>query len=155
MFVLADHACPPNSIKIRNALGAYGGSYSIYRALATAMGQLDPNHRPDFTNTEPSFDIPPNPTWFDKGKIVSLDPWGHLAPQLFKSEFDAGVDVRPTIAMTRAHIKMPELDQAILVGNLHVDGKIVVPSTHLPGQDPSTDPGVEINTSKAAVEPVW
>ena len=27
----------PGSIKLRNAVGAHGGSYSIYRALAVAM----------------------------------------------------------------------------------------------------------------------
>lgn len=140
---------------MRNALGAYGGSYSIYRALATAMGQLDPNHRPNFTNTEPYYEIPPNPSWFDPTKIVALDPWGHLAPQLFKEEFDAGVDVRPTIAVTKAQLKMAELDASVAAGNLKVDGKIVVPSGHLPGADPNSDPGVEINTSKAAVDPVW
>lgn len=146
---------PPCSIKIRNAIGAYGGSYSIYRALATAIGQLDPSHRPDFTNTQPPFDIPPNPSWFDPTKIVALDPWGHLAPTVFKQECDAGVDVRPTIAATLAHIKMPELDVLAASGRLPVDGKIVVPSNRLPGAPLDSEPGVEINVSKAAVEPVW
>lgn len=36
----------PDSLKIRNAIGAYSGSYSIYRALAAAAGQIDPSHRP-------------------------------------------------------------------------------------------------------------
>lgn len=30
----------PSSFKIRNAIGAYSGSYSIYRGLAVAMGDL-------------------------------------------------------------------------------------------------------------------
>ncbi|KAK0551081.1 Uracil-regulated protein 1 [Tilletia horrida] len=145
----------PNSIRIRNAVGAYGGSYSIYRALSIAMGQLDPNHRPDYTNTEPPFEVSPNPSWFDPTKIVSLDPFGHLAPQLFKKELDEGVDVRPTIAMTKAHIKMPEIDAAIKAGNLPIDGKIVVRSERLPGMSADEDPGCEITVSKAAVEPVW
>lgn len=145
----------PNSIKIRNSIGAYGGSYSIYRALACAMGQLNPNHRPDYTNTEPPFDIPPNESWYTPGKIVAMDPWGHLAPQLFKKEFDSGVDVRPSIAVTRAHIKMPELDEAVRTGRLTMDGKIVQKSDRLPGTSPDSDPGVEVSVSKAAVEPVW
>lgn len=145
----------PNSIKIRNATGAYGGAYSVYRALSIALGELNPNHRPDFTNTEPPFDCPPSKHWYDSSAIVSMDPWGHLAPQLFKEELDAGIDIRPTIAMTRAHIKMPELDQAAASGRLPVDGKIVITSQHLPGQSADVDPGIEINTSKAAVEPVW
>ena len=92
----------PSSIKIRNAIGAYvwllppfvapswpdnrrrqGGSYSVYRALAVAIGALDPMHRPDFTNTEPVVEVGPFPQWGDKKKIVAMDPWGHLAPFLF------------------------------------------------------------------------
>ena len=36
----------PQSLKVRNAIGAYAGSYSIYKALAAAAGLIDPNHRP-------------------------------------------------------------------------------------------------------------
>jgi hypothetical protein len=61
------------------------------------IGKLNPNHRPDYTNTEPPFDIPPNPSWFAPGKIVALDPWGHLSPQIFRKEFEEGKDIRPTI----------------------------------------------------------
>ena len=64
---------------------AHSGSYSIYRALAIAMNTLDPNHKPDYTNTHPPFDLPPQPSWFDKEKIVSLDPWGHMAQTTFKA----------------------------------------------------------------------
>jgi len=35
------------------AIGAHGGSYSIYHALAVASKNLDVEHKPDFTNTEP------------------------------------------------------------------------------------------------------
>lgn len=78
----------------RNAIGAYGGSYCVYRALATAIGDLPSNHRPNFDMTEPAFKIGPHPSWFDPAKIVSLDPFGHMAPQLYKEEFDRGLDVR-------------------------------------------------------------
>ncbi len=37
-----------------------------------------------FTNTEPAVEIGPFPQWSDKKKIVAMDPWGHLAPFLFK-----------------------------------------------------------------------
>lgn len=40
--------------------------------------------RPDFTNTEPATSIGPFPQWGDKKKIVAMDPWGHVAPWLFK-----------------------------------------------------------------------
>ncbi|KAJ7274350.1 GTP cyclohydrolase N terminal-domain-containing protein [Mycena haematopus] len=159
------------SIKARNALGAHSGSYSIYRALSIALGSLSPTHKPDFTMTEPPIDIPPNPAWGAAGgwsiagppavasggygPIVSMDPYGHLVPSVFRREIaDLGLDVRPSIAITRAHIKMSELDDAVRRGELSVDGKIVLNSRPVPGME-DVDPGVEVTVSKAAVEPVW
>ncbi|KAF9477623.1 hypothetical protein BDN70DRAFT_810369 [Pholiota conissans] len=148
-----------SSIKHRNAIGAHSGSYSIYRALAIAMGTLDPTHKPDYANTQPPVDIPPNPTWSDPGKIVSLDPWGHLVPSVFSRETEAdGLDIRPSIAVTKAHLKMSELDEAARKGDLNVDGTVVMRSRPLRNEDGTesdADPGVEVFTSKAAVEPVW
>ena len=147
------------SIKQRNALGAHSGSYSIYRALAIAMGTLSPTHRPSFTNTEPPVQIPPQPSWFDTKKIVSFDPWGHLVTQVFKKEIEElGLDVRPSIAVTKAHMKLSEIDETARKGELTIDGKILVKSQPLHNADGSVstaDPGVEIVVSKAAVEPVW
>ena len=76
-------------------------SLSWRLTLLLRIGKLNPNHRPDFTNTEPPFDIPPNPSWSTPGKIVALDPWGHLSPQLFRREFEEGKDIRPTIGARR------------------------------------------------------
>lgn len=45
--------------------------------------------RPDYTNTEPASDIGPFPQWGDPERIVSMDPWGHLAPWVFKGLMDA------------------------------------------------------------------
>ncbi|KAJ3485263.1 hypothetical protein NLI96_g5087 [Meripilus lineatus] len=149
----------PSSIKQRNALGAHSGSYSIYRALAIAMGTLSPSHKPDYSKTEPAVSIPPQPAWSDPTKIVSFDPWGHLVPQVFKREIEElGLDVRPSIAVTRAHMKLSEIDEAARKGDLKVDGKILLKSRPLlnaDGTESSADPGVEISISKAAVEPVW
>lgn len=147
-----------NSIKSRNAIGAHSGSYSIYRALAIAIGTLDPHHKPNYALTDPPVDIPFVPAWADPKKIVSFDPWGHLTPQVFKDQADAGLDVRPSIAITKAHIKMSELDGAAASGALKVDGKVVLDSVPLKdehGQPMQGFPGVELVTSKAAVEPVW
>jgi hypothetical protein len=147
-----------SSIKQRNAIGAHSGSYSIYRALAVAMGTLVPTHKPDYTQTEPPVDIPPNLAWFDPGKIVSFDPWGHLTTQVFRAESATGLDIRPSIAITKAHIKLSEIDESSRKGDIVVDGKIVLKSAPLLNADGTTntaDPGVEINVSKAAVEPVW
>ncbi|KAI0199058.1 GTP cyclohydrolase N terminal-domain-containing protein [Astrocystis sublimbata] len=69
-----------STIRKRNA---HGGSYSIYFALAVASKQLNIDHRPDFTNTEPAVNIGPFPQWSDKEKIVAMDPWGHLSPWLY------------------------------------------------------------------------
>ncbi|EPQ54405.1 hypothetical protein GLOTRDRAFT_76898 [Gloeophyllum trabeum ATCC 11539] len=149
----------PSSIKQRNAIGAHSGSYSIYRALAIAMGTLSPTHKPDYSKTEPPVPIPPQPAWSDPSKIVSFDPWGHLVPQVFKHELEElGLDVKPSIAVTRAHMKLSEVDETTRKGELEIDGKILLKSRPLrnaDGSESDADPGVEINVSKAAVEPVW
>ncbi|KAJ1969929.1 Uracil-regulated protein 1 [Dispira parvispora] len=132
----------PNSIRIRNAIGAYGGSYCIYRALAVAIKELDPTHLPNFSLTEPSATIGPHPQWNDPKKIVSLDPYGHIVTEAFKSEIEQGVDVRPTIAITRAHMKIAEIEASVRENRLPVDGHIVMENG-------------DLNVTKAAVEPVW
>ncbi|KAF9236969.1 GTP cyclohydrolase N terminal-domain-containing protein [Melanogaster broomeanus] len=149
----------PSSIKQRNALGAHSGSYSIYRALAIAMGTLNPTHKPDYSKTEPPVPILPQPAWYDPTKIVSFDPWGHLVPQVFRREVEElGLDIRPSIAVTKAHIKLSEIDESAKRGEIKIDGRVVLPTRPLmnaDGTESTADPGVEINVSKAAVEPVW
>ena len=49
---------------------------------------------------------------------------------------------------------MTELDLASTIGSLPVDGKIVTKSPRLPAF-PDKDQGIEVSTSKAAIEPVW
>lgn len=129
-------------IKNRNAIGTHSGSYSVYRALAVAAGILDPEHKPDLTDTTPPVDIGPHPQWSDPQKIVSLDPWGHLVATLFSDQIHAGFDIRPTIAVTKAHINFPELHVAIQKGRLKPDGKILSESG-------------DVAVTKAAIEPVW
>lgn len=132
------------TIRRRNAIGAHGGSYSIYYALAVASHEIKIDHRPDFTNTEPAANIGPFPQWADKKKIVSMDPLGHLAPWLFKDTIEKeNVDIRPTIAITRAHMKLPELEQSVREGRLVPDGKVCLNETG------------ELAVTKFAVEPVW
>ncbi len=145
----------PGSIKARNALGAHSGSYSIYRALAIGMGTLSPTHKPDYSLTEPPVSIPLHPQWKN---VVSFDPWGHLVPTVFRSEIDSGLDVRPSIAVTKAHLKMSEIDESSRRGEIVIDGNIVLKSRPLideHGNQTDQDPGVEVNVSKAAIEPVW
>ena len=126
------------------AIGAHGGSYAIYHALAVANKNLDIGHRPDFTNTEPAANIGPFPQWADSRKIVSMDPLGHLAPWLFRDVIQKeNIDIRPTIAITKAHMKLPELDESVRSGRLIPDGKICLNETG------------ELAVTKFAVEPVW
>ncbi|KAI8659292.1 Uracil-regulated protein 1 [Fusarium sp. Ph1] len=121
-----------------------GGSYSIYYALAVASNELNSDHRPDFTNTEPAAKIGPFPQWGDPGKIVAMDPWGHLAPWIFKDTIEKdNVDIRPTIAITKAHMKLPELAESVRAGRLVPDGKVCL-----------NEQG-ELAVTKFAVEPVW
>ncbi|KAF4780209.1 GTP cyclohydrolase II [Colletotrichum scovillei] len=128
----------------RNAVGAHGGSYSIYYALAVASKQLNLEHRPDFTNTEPAAKIGPFPQWGDPKKIVAMDPWGHLSPWLFKDTIEKhNVDIRPTIAITKAHMKLPELEESVKSGRLVPDGKVCLNELG------------ELAVTKFAVEPVW
>lgn len=68
-IVASRHA---GSIKKRNAIGAYGGSYCVYRALAVAIGDLPTNHRPNYELSEPAFQIGPHPTWADPSKSYRL-----------------------------------------------------------------------------------
>ncbi|KAI9891299.1 MAG: putative GTP cyclohydrolase [Vezdaea aestivalis] len=133
-----------STFRKRNAIGAHGGSYSIYHALAVASHDLDVDHRPNFANTEPAANIGPFPQWGDPEKIVSMDPLGHLSPWLFKSVIDKeNVDIRPTIAITKAHMQLPELEASVRAGRLVPDGKICLNSSG------------ELAVTKFAVEPVW
>ena len=106
----------------RNAIGAHGGAYSVYRALAIASGQLKASHRADLTNTAPAEPIGPFPQWAGAERIVSLDPYGHVVSEVFADLIASGYDIRPTIAVTKAHINMPELRDAMEAGRLKADG---------------------------------
>jgi len=126
----------------RNVIGAHGGAYSVYRALAVSSGALDPNARPDLKDTEPLIEIGPHAQWVGRDTIVSLDPWGHRVAADFGSALDGGLDIRPTIAITKAHLMLPELREAVEQGRLHEDGTVV-------------RAGGEVSVIKAAIDPVW
>ncbi|HEV2954797.1 MAG TPA: GTP cyclohydrolase II [Xanthobacteraceae bacterium] len=126
----------------RNAVGAHGGAYALYRALAVSAGALNPIARPDLTNTAPVIDVGPHPQWSEPSRIVSLDPWGHRVHADFRSDIAEGLDIRPTIAVTRARLTIAELDEAVARGRLKVDGDIIRKSG-------------EIAVTKAAIDPVW
>jgi GTP cyclohydrolase II len=132
----------PAEPRRRNAIGSYSGSYAVYRALAVATRALAPDHRPDFTDTAPLARIGPWPQWADPLRIVSLDPYGHLVGGVFAAEIAAGIDARPTIAITAARILLPEIRQRVAAGDIVPDGRVVLETG-------------EICVTKAAIDPVW
>jgi GTP cyclohydrolase II len=151
----------------RNVIGSHAGSYGVYRALAVAAGALGRDHRADLTDTTPTERIGPHLAWSDPQRIVSIDPWGAMVAEVFApfaasgrsqagnaplaaserserggSNYAPGLDIRPTIAVTRAHIDLPEIRAALAFQRLHPDGTILL------------DSGAAVVT-KVAIEPVW
>ena len=126
----------------RNVIGTHSGSYGVYRALAVAAGALTKGHRADLSNTLPTDPIGPHPAWFGTDRIVSLDPFGAIVAEVYRAQIEQGFDLRPTIAVTKAHIDLPEIRDAIAAGRLKPDGRILL------------DDGSAVVT-KVALEPVW
>ncbi|OAA66215.1 Ribosomal protein S3Ae [Cordyceps fumosorosea ARSEF 2679] len=110
-----------------------GGSYSVYYALAVASKELNTDHRPDFTNTEPAAKIGPFQQWGDKKKIVAMDPWGHLTPWQYKD----------IMQRENGAYQLPELEDSVRSGRLVPDGKVCLNKQG------------ELAVTKFAVEPVW
>ena len=126
----------------RNVIGTHSGSYGVYRALAVAAGNLVKGHRADLTDTSPTDLIGPHPQWGDADRMVSIDPWGASVAEVFSDQLADGLDIRPTIAVTKAHIHLPEIRQALAFQRLQVDGKVLL-------EDSSAV------VTKIAIEPVW
>ena len=126
----------------RNVIGAHSGAYALYRALGVAAGDLDPLHIPDLTNTTPAAGIGPHSQWADAHKIISLDPYGHMVSEVFAERLDDGWDIRPTIAVTKARVKMPEIADAVRAARLSIDGHVL-------------SENADVGVTKAAIEPVW
>ena len=72
-----------------------------------------------------------------------MDPWGHMVQSAFASQLTQGLDIRPTIAITKAHMQLSEIETMVVQKTLDIDGKIV-----LNGQG-------QLMVTKGAVEPVW
>jgi GTP cyclohydrolase II len=110
----------------RNVIGTHGGSYTVYRALSIASGHFPTDHRSDLTNTDPVVVVEPQPSWF----------------VVFREYLDKGIDLQPTIAITQAHLTLPEIHEAIEAERLDVDGEFVT-ETH------------DVRVTKIAIDPVW
>lgn len=126
----------------RNVIGTHGGTYAMYRALAVSSGQLKADHVPDLTDTYPAAAIGPHPQWSNPDGIVSLDPYGHVAHVEFAKEREAGMDIRPTIAVTQARLNLLEVREAMQEGRLKADGTVLQENG-------------DILVTKAAIDPVW
>jgi GTP cyclohydrolase II len=114
----------------------------VYRALAVAAGTLERGHRADLTNTAPTDLIGPHPQWGEPERIVSIDPWGAAVADAFAEYIAEGYDIRPTIAVTQAHIDLPEVRAAMAFQRLIADGRVLLAN------------GSAVVT-KVAIEPVW
>ena len=87
--------------------------------------------------------IGPFPQWLAaSARIVSLDPWGHLIAENFKQEIAEGLDIRPSIAITKARLDLIELRDAHKAGRLKADGNRI----HATGS---------LSVTKIAIDPVW
>ncbi|MGH8208720.1 MAG: GTP cyclohydrolase II, partial [Steroidobacteraceae bacterium] len=69
-------------------------------------------------------------------------PWGHRVAADFAAQIEDGMDIRPTIAITKGRLVLPEVREAIELGRLTQDGVVV-------------RPGGEVGVIKAAIDPVW
>lgn len=153
--------------KWRNGFGCQRGPFSIYKALSIATGQMSENHVPNLENTEPFFNPTPNKNWKN---ISSFHPYGHSQtpkysynephdnklhylnissspekPKNLVKNNKGSIEtnpIEPTIAITKAKLNIPEIDNLISKGELTPDGKILE-------EDGS------INVIECAIEPVW
>jgi len=126
----------------RNAIGSHSGSYTVYRALSIAAGTFAQDHIPDLTNTSPTVNITPKASWCDAKKIISLDPWGASVDEVFSEALKQGINIQPSIAITQAHLTLPEIYEAVEKGRLKPDGEILKENK-------------DVFVTKVAIEPVW
>ena len=126
----------------RNAIGVPAGGYTPYRAIGALRGNLASEHVADYSLTTPVAEIGPHATWFEPGRIVTLDPFGHLAAQEFSGAIAQGRSIRPSIAIAAGTLDIPEIASALRDGRLAADGDVLLAD----GQ---------AKVTKVAVEPVW
>ena len=74
-------------------------------------------------------------------------------PTLFKKEA-VELDIHPSISVTKVHMKLSEIDKAVKHRDIEVDRKLVLNSRPVKNVDDDTYASVEINISKAMVEPI-
>jgi len=110
--------------------------------LSIASGSFPQDHIPDLTNTSPTVNVSPKASWFDGDKIISLDPWGASIDEVFSDQLEQGYNIQPSIAVTQAHLTLPEIYDAVDKGRLVPDDKILKSNK-------------DVFVTKVAIEPVW
>lgn len=130
-----------SAVGLRNIIGSHVGYLCTYRGLAFAKGLYDPNKTCNLSNTEPSDVIGPFSTWCGNS-IVSLDPFGASVVLDFSNLIKDGINLRPTISITRGKLCIPEIVQAHNNRILFTDSKVLL------------EDGC-IQTIKIAIDPVW
>ncbi len=103
---------------------------------------MNPLARPDLTNTHPVVAIGPHPQWADPKRSSPSIPGGTCPARCFADAITSGTDIRPTIAVTKARLSLPEILAAMGAHRLAADGTVL----HATG---------DISVTKIAVDPVW
>ena len=94
----------------RNAIGTHSGAYAIYRALAVAAGEL--NARPSarlHQHLAGRADRPVSAVGRSRARSSRSIRGATWWPRCSPTRSRPGCDIRPTIAVTKAHINMPEM----------------------------------------------
>jgi GTP cyclohydrolase II len=139
----------------RNVLGVHGGQFSLNRSMAVAAGMFNPTAKPNLTDTYPTDVIGPFPQWFEPGKIVTLDPFGANVTKTFAGLIAGGYDIRPTIAITRAVIRPPEIREAVEAGRLEPDGVILKAEEEHRNGKATGKISHACPITEIAIDPVW
>ncbi len=124
----------PAKEEVRNAIGVFGGIQADYKGLMVAREFLSRYREPNYEGTDSAVKFPPRPQW---DKIVSFDPWGHLAHKIFR-----GSGAHPSIAICSARLAFPEIQQLVAGGALRADGRIL-------------QAGGDFRVVKASIEYAW
>ena len=56
---------------------------------------------------------------------MTFDPFGAVVQSVFGEDIRNGADIRPTIAITKAHVDLPEIKEALRLGRLTPDGVVL------------------------------
>ena len=97
------------------------GAWRLLRSLPGACG-IGRRAQPDFASRLHQYRAchrhRPASAMGGPGPHRLARPWGHRVAADFREELAEGVDIRPTIAVTKARLTIPELNDAVAAGRL-------------------------------------